>query len=429
MSYKVFLNYGIQVFRNKKSFLKSFSESVVYRALVVGINFITGIWISRGLMEAGRGQFSLFVTALTIANVLLNFGFNGSAVYYAKKDPDKIKQYLSANFILTGISLIFIILFLLFFETIFKFQSDTLRIVFIICYAIYSFSNIIRCFLIGLDQNVFLFRLDFYTRSIYFLFILYMFYFKKISVLNICIFLTLEYLAFTLIAYRKIGISIIPLSWNRTFIRETLLFNLKNYLGGVLFILVLRGDQFIIKYFNGNFSVGVYSTASTIIENMMMFMGVLTVLVLPKLLEESDFNQLLRKTKTHLFTIVSINLLLTIAIYFLSPILYYIYFKKTNPEGVETLRILLIGFNTWAVFIYLYNVYLSIRLKKSIIFILGIGFLLNVILNFTLIPKIGIKGAAWASSISYSAICVLTIIDLYYFKKKNHLNRIAKNED
>jgi len=421
----------LNIYYNKyERLLKIFSASVLLRGAIVVINLYTGILFGREMGEANRGLlFNLFLGALLLFNVALNFGYNGSAMYFAKKNPSKLHLYLTTNFIITLISVIFIILSLFFFSIYFKFQSDSLRIVFLLCYIAYSFSMIYRSFLIGMDENLFMQKVDFLTRSVYAIFILVSLYFHALTVLSVAIFLVLEYTVFTLIAHRKVKLKLWPLQWDYAFFKENILFNSKAYLAALLYIFLLKADQFIIKIFYGNFQVGVYGLGGTIIDNLFMITAIISTMYLPKILGNDNFTEVLHKSKKILGFILLSSIGIALLIFPASPYIMEIYYKKLNPEGTECLRILLLGFISLSVFIFNYQLYFSVRLKKSLLILLGISLVLNMVLNYLWLPKYGIIGSAWASSVSYTVLATLTMIDLYVIKRRNYERRILVQDE
>lgn len=404
--------------------LKLFTANFLLRGGVLAINFGTGILMRRVLGEANSGLFGLFIGALTLFNIALNFGFNGSAMYFAKKRPEKLHLYLTTNIIITVFSIIVIVFALIFSSFFFTFQSKATSFVFILCYIVYSFSLIYRSFLLGMDENLYMQKLDFFTRSVFGVFILVLYYFEFMSVLNLVIFMSLEYLVFTLLAHKKAKVKIWPLQWDVAFFKENILFNSKSYISGVLYIMLLKADQFIIKIYYNNHDVGVYGIGGTIVENMFMVTGIIVTMYIPKLLENDDYLQIINKSKKLLILIFVISVGLAGLVYIFSPLLYKIYFNKVNLEGSNSLRVLLIGFVSLSLFMLNYYIYFSVRLKKSLLTILAIGVVLNLLLNYIYLPKYGIIASAWASSFCYTLVALSSIIDLYYLKKKNYIKKI-----
>jgi O-antigen/teichoic acid export membrane protein len=99
------------------------------------------------------------------------------------------------------------------------------------------------------------------------------------------------------------------------------------------------------------------------------------------------------------------------------------YFHKQDVQGISSLRILLLGFISLSMFILTYQIYFSVRLKKSLLIILSIGVVLNLLLNYLYLPQYGIIASAWASSICYTLVAILSFLDLYYLKKGNYKRR------
>jgi O-antigen/teichoic acid export membrane protein len=409
--------------------LKLFTANFLLRGGVVAINLGTGILMRKVLGESNSGLFGLFIGALILFNTALNFGFNGSAMYFAKKRPEKLHQYLTTNFIITLISIVVIVFALFFSSFFFKFQSSLLNIIFILCYIVYSFSQIYRSFLIGMDENLYMQKLDLFTRSIYGIFILILYYFEFMSVLNLVSFMCCEYALFTWLAHKKSNLKIWPLQWDMSFFKENILFNSKSYIVGVLYIILLKGDQFIIKAFYNNYQVGVYGIGGTIVENMFMVTAIISTMYVPKLLDNDDYLQIIQKSKKLLALIFIISVGMAGVVYIFAPFLYQMYFDKIDIEGTYSLRTLLIGFISLSLFIFNNYIYFSIRLKKSLIIILAIGVALNLLLNYIYLPSYGIIASAWSSSICYTLVAMLSIFDLYYLKKKNYIKKTLVSDE
>lgn len=420
---KLNINFLKSNYHKYKEIGTAISIGVIYRFLSVLINFYTGVLIARDLGEANRGLFGLFLTSLFFFNVFLNFGFNNSAAYFASKSPDKMKQYLSTNFILSIFSSIVIIISLFIFSLYFNFQSDSLRYLFLICYIFYSFSLIYRSFLVGQNHLIYSQKIDFYLRLGYLIYILILYINQAMSVFNILLYVTLEYLIFSILSKFKIKVNIFPLQFNFQFFKDTFLFNSKTYLAAILATFILRFDQYLIKYFYGNFQVGIYSICSTIIENMCIVTSMIAVFYIPKLFAEKNLTLILNKSRKILGFILISSIAMASVIYIISPWLIELYFKKTNPEAVTLLRVLLIGFVSWSIFIFIHTIYFSLRFKKSLLIIMTFCLAINIGINYFLIPKYGIITAAWSSSISYTILATLCYIDLFILKKNNFLKK------
>ncbi len=207
---KLNLNFLKSNYHKYKEIGTTISISLVFKIFVVAINFLTGILISRELMPANRGIFQLYFTSLMVFNILLNFGFNHSIAYYAHKSQEKMKSFIQANFILSIFSSIFIIIIISAFSYKFNFQSEYLKWLFIFSYTAYSFKLLLSCALLGNNQMLYLQKLEFFTRSSYFVFIIIMYFTGGLNLNSILTFNTIEFFIFCCICYRKIKIKIFP---------------------------------------------------------------------------------------------------------------------------------------------------------------------------------------------------------------------------
>lgn len=422
---KLNINFLKSNYHKYKKIGTAISISLVYRIFVIAINFLTGILISRELMPANRGIFQLFFTSLMVFNILLNFGFNGSIAYFAHKSHEKMKSYIQANFILSLISSVFIVIVISVFSQFFPFQSDFLKWLFIFSYSAFSFKLLLSCALLGNNQTLYSLKLEFFTRSLYFIFILFMYFAGSLNLNSILTFITFEFFLFSFIAYRKLNINIFPFQVNLEFIKETFYINSKSFIASILVTLLLRSDQYLIKFIGGgNLNVGLYSAGSQIIENMCMVTAMISSFYLPKMLQSNDLNFILTKSKKILLIMAASSLAMMLVIYFLSSYIIHLYFKSFNDTATTSLQVLLIGFLFWSLFILIHTIYLSIRYKKSLLIILTFCLVLNISSNFFLIPKFGIIAAAWSSSICYTVLFVLTYIDLFILKRNNFLKKV-----
>lgn len=414
------------LFTKHESLLKTLGQGVFYRLVVIGVNFISGILISRNIGDANRGIFTLFLTSLMLLNIFLSFGINTNAAYFANQDKSRLQKYFNLYLAINFFGVILISLVLILFSRQFNFQSSTLSVSFIICYALFSMSNMLKSCLVGIHQNNYIQKLDASLRILYLIFILTSVYLNVLSVLLISIFFIIEYLVTCVMTYQKIGFSKFHFHFDLRIFRESLRFNSKTYIIGILLFLITRSDQYMIKYFMHNAPLGHYGTCNAIIENLGVIGLMILTIFLPKFLEIEDLNLKLKKAQKLILIIFAINAFIAIVIYFLSPIILNLY-KISNSEALSSLRILLFGFVFYSLYSILTTVSYTLRYKKSNIAILVFAILLNISLNWIYIPKHGIKAAAWSSTLCYTLLFLLSYIDIFYFKKKNQRQRLQRN--
>jgi O-antigen/teichoic acid export membrane protein len=389
----------------------------------IAINLLSGLIISRTLLEANRGIYGLFITSLYLFNVALNLGFNASALYYSKKNPEKLNSFLSSNLVLSLISSLLVWIAIIMFSQHFPFQDIRIVYLFSATYFSYSISLIFRSFLAGKDFLLFSNKLDFVLRFFFLVYVVVLYLLKELTVFNVLLFLFFENLMYGMIAFKKLNFKIWPLSFDFVFLKSLFSFNAKAFLYSLLVALLLRSDQYIIKKMLGNFHVGIYSTCASIIEQMGIVSALIATMYLPRFLEEKRFDVLLKKTNKILILVLGLSIFIATSVYITSPLIIQLYFKNQNPVSIETLRLLLIAFIFWSLFAIISTLSLAIRIKKTNIIAVFIALMVNVLVNLIYMPIYGIKVAAISSGIAYAILFLITYVDLFYLKKKNYIKK------
>lgn len=406
------------------NYLKQFSLLLFYRVIVTAANLVAGIIIARTIGEANRGIYGLFLTSLLIFNTILNLGFNTSVIYFAKKSTDKLKSIVSFYFLLSFSSALLILLTLILFSSIFKFQHPSINFIFIIAYFFLSMGNLFRSIIVGYDQTPTSYKIDAGIKIFLLIVIVALKYLNVLNLYYVLSLILIENLLFYILSYQKIKLDIFPLELDFKFLQSTITFNLKNYFVAILLILLLRSDQYFIKAILGNYYVGLYSVNASIIENLGIIGTLFSIQMLPKLIAQDDFIIKLQKSIKPLILLLLSSLSIAFIFYLLAPMLITLYFKTEIPIAVSSFRILLIGFVFWTILNFIHVLYLSIRVKKTYMSIMMFALLLNIVLNKYLVPAYGIIGSAWASSISYGVLLTLSLFDLFVLKRNNALKKL-----
>jgi O-antigen/teichoic acid export membrane protein len=175
-------------------------------------------------------------------------------------------------------------------------------------------------------------------------------------------------------------------------------------LGSVAAALYMKIDQVMIKEFMSEYHVGIYSVAVKLAGVWLFITVIITQSIFPSLValrKENRGKFIIRLQKLY-------DLLMKIAV--MACVLYTVFgnliidilFGEAYMESSE-----LIGIYIWSiVFVFLSNAswgyYLNEGLEKIASFRLILGALLNISLNVYLIKEFGLKGAAYATLISYS---------------------------
>ncbi len=416
----------LEKYQRHKDFGKLLSISVIFRGLIIVINLISGILISSEIGDSNRGIYNLFNTSLATFNVFLNFGLNSSAYYYANKKIESIRSYLVTNAVIAVLSAVIIFLCLIFFSYYLNFQSQILNYVFIICYIVYSFGAMYRSFLIGIHQNLYAQKLDLSLRFCFLIFVIFSLKFFHLSIIGLGIFFIMEFSLFSYFSQKKIGIKLYPIVIDTNLIKESWAFNAKGYIMSLLIILLMRGDQYIIKFFSNNAQVGFYATGNAIIENLSIISSMISLIYLPKFVENNNLPWMLSKARKLLQLIFILSLSIAFAFYFIAPYLLFLYFKSEQPDALLSFRILLVGFIFWSLFYIINTINYSLRYKKSNLILLLFTVVLNLGINVFFVPRYGIIASAVASSLCYGLLFILSMVDLFYLKQRNYYRKLEE---
>ncbi len=172
------------------------------------------------------------------------------------------------------------------------------------------------------------------------------------------------------------------------------------WLGAVFAWLHLRADQFMIRQMLDVSALGVYSVAVTLAELLFLVPVSVSSALLGKLYntqESGAARSILARTLKLTFYICSALALVGIPLSLLIPVIY----GEAYAGAVSSVMVLLGG----AVFASLARVgmqyYFTLGRPKVHLYSTLATLIVNVALNFLLIPRLGIFGAAVASSISY----------------------------
>ena len=211
-----------------------------------------------------------------------------------------------------------------------------------------------------------------------------------------------------------------------THIKEYLQFSLPLTPSALVRWVTESSDRYLVTYFLGLGSMGVYSAAYSIGSLIQLFVSPLQLILLPelsKLFDEDKTDQV----RTYLSHSLRYFLLITIpAVFGLSALakpLLGIFTTQDFLSGWSVIPIIALSGLLVGIFQIFVNIMLLVKETKSATYINVIAAVSNVILNFLLIPSIGIIGAALSTLISYFLMIVLCIhismkhivFDYYYY--------------
>jgi O-antigen/teichoic acid export membrane protein len=408
--------------KNHAGFMRYFKNTswmMAEQLLRILAGLFVGIWVARYL---GPEQFGLFSYVLAFAAIfggIAKLGLDGIMVRELINHPEKRDIYLGTAFwlkiigafIVMGLMAaivpftsndastnlyIFIITAGLVFQSFevveFYFQSLVLAKIISICKAIQlALSSMIKIYLVLTEAELIWFVLvtafDAMSLAISY-FIAY--HLKKNPVF---------YKHFDLIIAKQL----LKNSW-------PLMFSM------VLIMIYMKIDQIMIKEILGGYEVGLYSAGIRLIEALFFIPTIIVTSLFPAiLLARKRSEELYEMRLLRLFgLLIYLSIPVLIALVIVADWLILFLFGESYAAASSVLRIY--AFSLPFVFLTVASSrwFLAENLQRMLFYRAFLAVLINIALNFSLIPKYGINGAAIATVLTYMFIAML--LDLFNLK-------------
>lgn len=368
--------------------------------IIAGI--LVGIWVARYLGPQQFGVFSYVLAFTTIFGGIAKLGLDGIVVRELIHQPKLQNTYMGTAFWLKVIGAVMVTVFMacivpftsndattnlyifiiaggLFFQSFevveFYFQSQVLAKLISICKVIQLiFSSIIKVYLVLIQADLFWF----------------------VCVTSLDMFsLALSYF----IAYRIKGNTSFFKCFDVEIAKKMLKDSWMLVFSSLVVMIYMRIDQIMIKEMLGDYEVGIYSAAVKLSEAFYFIPVLLTASVFPAIINaRKESAALYQKRMQRLYTfLIWVAIIVALPMTLLSKwLIMLLYGEAYLPAG----QVLMI--HIWAaVFVFMgvaFSKYLLAENLQTIAFQRTLlGAIANVCLNFILIPKYGLKGAATAT--------------------------------
>ena len=192
------------------------------------------------------------------------------------------------------------------------------------------------------------------------------------------------------------------LRWSQPLFRNSLSYGLKGHLGSILSQFSYRFDTVLILRWLGPAAQGYYSIAVLLAEKLSHITASVQFVLFPRISaaepEEAD-----RITPLVCRTTMAAVLGAGVVLFLVGKLLLRIFYGHAYDASLAPFRALLPGIVTLTIGNVLSSDLSGRNRRLEMTAAMAIGFAINLGLNFLLIPRLGILGAAWASTVSYTA--------------------------
>lgn len=392
------------------------------------ITFITGIFslliglptsmiIARSLGPTGQGIYTLTITFSSLIVTFINFGIGPATCYYVARNEFKRPQLLGNNILIgASISLVGLLiglsLLLLFRQQLFPQIPQVYLFMILILIPMEIYFYLGRFTLLGALKIKHYNYVEILRNTLFFVLVVLIALTLKLNVsLAIAAFLLSWFIATTLTLHLALkstgGVEFKP-NWH--FIKQALIYGLQVHIMNILFFLNSRADIFLINWFLDPSAVGFYGIGVGLVEKLWLISYAASTVLFPTVAAQKSVDN--QQTLTP-FVTRSVLLSSAIGAFFLllfSHWLVILLYSETFIPSVSVIKILLIGIVSLSAGKVLSNDISARGFPKLNIYIGATAVLINIILNLLLIPLFGIAGAAWASTISYTASFLLALL-------------------
>jgi stage V sporulation protein B len=399
-------------------FVRSTITTFLTNIFVFLISLLTTIVTARILGPSGRGIWGIANATIAFSMIIFGLGIPAANVYFIGKDRKNINSILGINFLIMLFAAFGLaILYMLNLKFNFSFFKGLYGWVLILVLATVPFmvikTSLYNVFL-GIEEVGKFNKITMLDRTISFgLLFVFIFIFRSaewIIVSNFIAVCTMVLItSYILIVKKGYRIAI-----NKETLKGMLKYGMKAQLGNLIQNINYRLDVFVTNMYLNPVAVGLYSSATSLAETMWKVSGSVGTVVWPVAANAKDRNKMtdfINKVIRVTFTFI---LICAIGLTAISKPLIIFALGKKFQGSVIPFMLIIPGISIFAINNILASYFAGSGLIEKNIIASTISGVITIILDFTLIPLMGISGASLTSSISYT---VCTLISLYFYVK------------
>lgn len=389
---------------SRKNIIKNLFWAILGKVVnVLGALFV-GILVARYLGPSQYGLMNYVISYVTIFMVLSAFGLDNIEIRELSRKKGRENEILGTTFTLRIIfSLITLLLEIV---TLIIYKADSYTTLLIIIYSISIFMssfNVIRNYFTSIVQNEFIVKTEISRTVIGALIKIILLWHKAPLILFIIAagFDTILVASGYVIGYRKVG-TIMEWRYNKSLVPFLLKESFPLLLSGAAIIIYQKIDQVMIGNMLDNKSVGFFATAGKFVDVVLYIPMVLAQTLTPLLVrvKETDLISYNIKKQQFLDIILWVSIILSLLTSLLAYYIIKFTFGSYYLAAVPILQIMVWKTVGMALSVSSGQLMIMEHIQKMSVIRNIVGCALCVILNYLLIPVLGIIGSAWVTIIT-----------------------------
>lgn len=403
----------------RKQLLKDSATYLVGSVITQFLGFIGMIFLMRFLPVAEYGKYTYVIEFISIFAFFSDGGFTQHIIKESNQNPESIKriyaQAQSAQLLISGIMFALILLI--------SYPTNSTNDFYYL--SVFGFSMVLGAWftpmlaiLIATGRKDLIFFKDVTLSASRILLIFLGIYLKAsltyfiyLGFLN-CIVLCLLYF------YTRYDQELKSLLNFKLSIRNSMSF----MRGGLIFTILMAAnilynkiDIIMLEKIIGSTEVGYYSGATKFIYPFMFISSAFMTAIFPKMAKHAENNDIFKNIQNiALYYLGGIGVLLSSILFFSSDFFFHLFFNNKYNESIPVFKILV----WYLAIVFIYGpISNSLVAKNKVTFLVYLNLLMivvNMALNFFLIPVYGAKGAAIATIICEILILITAIL---YWRK------------
>ena len=402
--------------------------------LAAGLGYLFRLLLARNLTKVEYGLFYAVFALIGMLSLFRNLGLGEALIkfipeFLIKKRKGLVKSSIITVLLLQLLSSTIIVLIFIFLSGFLSrnYFHNPLSVlvlnILLIGFLLSVFEYMCAFIFLGFQKIHYLSLIDF-TRTLLVLIITFiLFYFQKSiyvpSISYILAYLLVPLIYFSLLKKTFPEFLRIKAKFSKKLTKKLISFGIPVSIGAFGWLVLTYTDTLTLTYFKGLEQVALYNVALPIAGLLWYFSRSITTVIFPMSSELwIKKKEYLQKGVTFLQK-YSFALVIPFALIMFSfpEIIIRLLFGESYVPAASALKILAIGTIIFTVASINSTVINAVNKPKLNTKIILMGAVLNIILNFILIPKFGIVGAALATSTSYLLILLISTYKLKHILK------------
>jgi len=378
-----------------------------FLSLLLGVG--TSVVLARALGPEGRGIYALAMLLPSLIVAFGNLGIGPATVYYVARGEFRRQEILGTNVLLSlgigGIGALAGLIVVLFFrEKVFPGVAPVYLLLALVLVPVEVFFSYVRYVLLG-AQRIKEFNYVQIAQSVLFLgFVALALLGLKAGVngailAGLFTWLVVDALVFHLARRVAGGVDLKP---NTSYIKRAATYGVQAHLSNILGFLNYRVDMFLVNWFLGPAAVGLYSVGVGLVEKLWMVSYAASTVLFPRVSAESEEKRRKEFTPLVARTVLCITALASLALALLSRWIVILLYSEAFLPAAGALQALLAGIVALSAGRVLSNDIAGRGFPGLNIYTGLAAVVTNIASNILWIPRYGIVGAAWASTVSYA---------------------------